>query len=281
MNTIADFYNLNENKLKDLLKKTFAAENWLKIFIDDSHHGFTHGNQVRLASLKLLDNLNKAEQGKLMQAGKEICKNDSYESAVVAIEIAALFHDCGRFNENGAVIAEEQKYHHILSAQRAKIFCEKNGLSIIFPAVEEAILSHDFQSPEITPDLNPPRTIIGQIVQSADQLGWFHPDSLSRTLDFSKAMGRIFYNPEVTLAERFNWKPGNKAGDALTVMLKQLFGPTGRERFGIEFARKKLESYKLDLENNIIKIAVENNLKNEVEALIEEFKKNSSPEANY
>ncbi|MDP2922365.1 MAG: HD domain-containing protein [Candidatus Omnitrophota bacterium] len=273
MDIISKFYHFNENKLKNLLRKTFKDEYWLKVFLKDSHHGFIHGNQVRLACLKLIGKLTPGEKEKLLQAGKKICKINSHQYAVSAVEIAAIFHDCGRFNEGGQVVAEEQKYHHILSAKRAKIFCDDTSLNIIVPDVEEAILGHDFQSYELTPDLSPPKTIIGKIVQSSDQMGWFHPDSISRTLDFNKALGISFYNPEVTLKERLRWTPGIEARDALTVMLSQLFGPTDIKRFGIEFAAKKVEIYKIGLKNNIIKIAEKHNLKNEVETLIKDFQK--------
>lgn len=272
MDIVLEFYHVDEKKLKNSLKETFKGQAWLKAFLNDSHHGFTHGAQVRLACLKLISNLTPSEKRKLLQEGKEICKINSYEYAVTAIELAAIFHDCGRFNEDGGVVAGEQKYHQILSAKRAKIFCDYVGLSIVASDIEEAILCHDFQSKELTPNLNPPKTIIGKIVQSSDQMGWFHPNSINRTLDFNKALGAPFYDSRVTLEERLLWKPTIKAGDALTVMLSQLFGPINNERFGIEFAKNKVEKYKIDLENSIIKIAKKYNLKSEVETLIKAFR---------
>jgi len=270
--TVLAYIENRGDQFKNLLKETFEENAWLKVFLEDNHHGYIHGDQVRVAGLKLVANLNSDEKEKLLQEGMGISKINSDKYATAAIEIAAIFHDCGRFNEAGEVISEEQNYHHILSAKRAAVFCREIGLGIIVPDVEEAILCHDFQSHELTPDLNSPQTIIGKIVQSADQMGWFHPDSVNRTLAYNKALGAPFYNSEVTLNERLSWKPGNKSRDALTVMLKQLFGPTNAERFGIEFARNKVEMYKIDLENNILKIADEYNLKTEVEILIEKFK---------
>ncbi|MFA6514551.1 MAG: hypothetical protein WCT50_04680 [Patescibacteria group bacterium] len=274
MNILSSLYHFDEKKLKNLLKRIFRGENWLKIFLDDSHHGFTHGNQVRLSCLKLIENLTLKEKKKLQEEGKKICAVNSHQYAIVAIEIAAIFHDCGRFNETGQVIAEEQKYHHILSAKRAEIFCANVGLNIIIPNVKEAILCHDFQNKRLTPELTSPKSIIGKIVQSSDQMGWFHPNSIARTLAFNKALGSPFYNPQIPLKERLIWAPGVKeARDSLTVMLGQLFGPTKIERFGIEFARKKIEIYKVGLENNIIKMAEEYKVKKEVEILIENFRK--------
>lgn len=272
MINIEQYYHFNENEFKKLLKKTFKNDTWLKVFLADSHHGFIHGNQVRLAGLKLIENLSPNEKRKLLAEGKKICRLDSYKYAIVAMEIAAIFHDCGRFNNNGQVIAGEQKYHHILSAKRAKIFCNNNGLSILIPNVEQAILGHDFQSRRLTPDLNSPKNIIGKIVQSSDQLGWFHPDSIYRTLDFSKALGVPFYDPLVTIKERLAWVPMAKTGDAFTVMLSQLFGPMGKNRFGIEYARQKVEKYKKGLEQNILKIAQERGLKKEINLMIKQFK---------
>ncbi len=263
----------DRNEFFALLKKSFNNAIWLQVFLTDSHHGFKHGNQVREAALKLIANLNTAEREQLAQEGKNIYLINSEKFATLAFELAAVFHDCGRFNEEGKVIAAEQNYHHILSAQRAAKFCEAQGLDILIPYVEEAILCHDFQSVELTPALKSPQSIIGKLVQSSDQMGWFHPDSVNRTLAFNKALGAPFYDPSVTLDKRLAWTPGVKSKDSLTVMLSQLFGPTGPQRFGIESARNKVETYKIDLENSIINMAAEHNFKNEVEKIIAAFKK--------
>lgn len=262
----------NNNKLINLLNVTFKDAIWLKPFLNDSHHGLKHGDQVRLACLKILQNLNTAEKEELIIEGSGISKEDPDKYARVAIEIAALFHDCGRFNEKGEVIFNEQKNHHIVSLKRAELFCEDMDLNIINPYLRDAIISHDFQSKELTPDLEPPKTLIGKIVQSADQLGWFHPDSINRTLDYNKALGVSFYNPNLTLMERLSWKPGIQPKDALTVMLSQLFGPVDSNRFGVEFARNKVNTYKLDLEKGIMKIAEEYNFKNEVKKILDGYK---------
>ncbi|HRY63457.1 MAG TPA: HD domain-containing protein [Patescibacteria group bacterium] len=273
MDKILSFYNSSEKQIKTLIKKIFQNENWAKAFLKDSHHGFTHGNQVRLACLKLVDKLNPKEKGQLLKEGKRICQDHPLECALVSIEIAAIFHDCGRFNRDGKVVSEEQNSHHILGAKRAKIFCDYLGLSVLVPYIKEAIICHDFQSKNCSPGLNAPKTIIGKIVQSADQMGWFHPDSISRTLDFNKALGVNFFNPRISLKERLAWKPTHTPGDALTVMLYQLFGPTGKDRFGIESARQKVAGYKSELEKNIIKIAKKFKVEIEASQLIKNFKK--------
>lgn len=272
MSIIKQLYPFKEKEFKKLLKVSFKEAIWLKVFLNDKHHGFTHGNQVRLACLKLIQKLTRAEKIQLLQAGKKISSNNFLKHAVIAIEIAAIFHDCGRFNDKGEVIDKEQRFHHILSAKRAKIFCDNLGLSIIAPAVTSAILSHDFQSQKLTPTLKSPKDIIGKIVQASDQMGWFHPDSINRTLLFNKALGTPFYNPKVSIKDRLKWTPMTKAGDALTVMLSQLFGPTGKDRFGVEFAQKKVQEYKAKLEKNIVKMATKHNLSNEVKLIIQDFK---------
>lgn len=272
MSIIKQLYPFKEKEFKKLLKASFKEAIWLKVFLNDKHHGFTHGNQVRLACLKLIKKLNPVEKKELIKAGKKISLHNSSKYAVVAVEISAIFHDCGRFNDKGEVIDKEQRFHHILSAKRAKIFCDNLGLSIIAPAVTSAILSHDFQSQKLTPTLKSPKDIIGKIVQASDQMGWFHPDSINRTLLFNKALGTPFYNPKVSIKDRLKWTPMTKAGDALTVMLSQLFGPTGKDRFGVEFAQKKVQEYKAKLEKNIIKMAAKNNLSAEVKLIIQDFK---------
>lgn len=263
----------NESEFKNLLDKFFKNEAWLNSYLNDDHHGFVHGNQVRLSGLKLIKNLNHEEHAELLREGKTISEDNAEKYATLIVEIASIFHDCGRFNNQGAVVVEEQRFHHVLSADRAKLFCESVGLANLTPYVMDAVLSHDFQSKESTPDLQAPKNITGKIVQSSDQMGWFHPDSVKRTHDYNKAIGNPFYNSEVSVADRLAWKPGTPSKDALTVMLNQLFGPTGADRFGVESARIKVEKYKKELENSIIKIAAEFNLKDEVEEIIEEAKK--------
>lgn len=257
-----------ENKFINILSKCFNDANWLKAFLKDSHHGFLHGNQVRLSCLKLMNNLTDIEKKELFKEVEYIDKENPEKYAKLIVEIAAIFHDSGRFNEHGAVIAEEQKFHHILSAERAKILCVSLGLDNIISFVEDAILCHDFQSTELTPDLKPPKNISGKIVQAADQMGWFHPESIKRTLAYNKALGLPFYNKSATFEERITWQPRFIPKDAFTVMLHQLFGPTGTDRFGIEYASQKVETYKKGLENNILKMAQEHDLEKDVKQQI-------------
>lgn len=257
-----------ENEFINMLSKCFNKAHWLEAFLKDSHHGFIHGNQVRLSCLKIINNLTDAEEKELFREVEHIDKKNPEKYARLIVEIAAIFHDSGRFNEKGGVIAEEQKFHHILSAERAKIFCISLGLDNLIPFVEEAVLSHDFQSVEVTPDLKPPTNISGKIVQAADQMGWFHPDSVKRTLDYNNALGLPFYDKSGIFEERMTWQPRLIPKDAFTVMLCQLFGPTGIDRFGIKYARQKVETYKKDLENSILKIAKEYDLEEDIKQQI-------------
>lgn len=273
MNKFLKFSNLDKNKIKRLINRIFIDEPWVNYFLNDAHHGLIHGNQVRLSCLKIVAKLNSKENIKLLKEGKKICKNNFHEGALVAIQIAAIFHDCGRFNKDGKIIAKEQKHHHILSAKRANKFCKSINLITTTPFVEDAILCHDFQSKELTPSLNSPKTIIGKIVQTSDQMGWFHPNSIIRTLNYNKAIKIPFYDSKIDLKERLTWRPNKKSKDALTVMLNQLFGPTDVDRFGIEFGRLKIKSYQTKLENNIIKIAEKHHLKKETILLINNFRK--------
>jgi HD superfamily phosphodiesterase len=265
---------ISENKgFENLIQDTFKDEPWVKVFLTDSHHGLKHGDQVRLSALKLLDKLSVIEKQTLISEMKAIGDWDQVDSAVLIVSIAAIFHDCGRFNDRGEAIASEQGAHHIVSAMRTKIFCKQQNLMLLYPAVEEAVLCHDFQSKQLTPELNSPSTITGKIVQSADQMGWFHPDSINRTLAFNKSFGRPFFDPEVSLEERLSWKPNMVARDAFTVMLNQIFGPTGKDRFGIEYAQEKIKKYKVELNQNILKLAIEAGVEKQVKLLILQFGK--------
>lgn len=253
--------------LPELFDKTFGYDKWYLAFLNDTHHGFAHGEQVRSTCLNLLENLTEDERETL---------DESFESSVLSIEIAALLHDSGRINDSGLSLPEEQKFHHELSAKRAREFCMESNLLDIFPLIEDAIISHDFQSEEITPHLTSPKTMVGKIVQSADQIGWFHPDSVFRTLDFNKAMKVPFFNPNATFESRKNWRPGEIAPDAITVMINQLFGPTGENRFGIKAAREQIEIYKVGLKKNILNVAEENGVKEKVVGLIQKLEISSS-----
>lgn len=257
--------------LESLIKETFGDKPWVKVFLSDSHHGLKHGDQVRAAACKLLNKLNQAEKAILNQEMQKISTEDPLDCARLIISIAGVFHDCGRFNEQGEALASEQGNHHIVSATRARIFNLKQNLENYNPAVEEAILCHDFQSKRLTPELKPPVSMVGKIVQSADQLGWFHPDSINRTLAFNKSFGRPFFNPEVSMQERINWTPDIVARDALTVLLNQIFGPTGQDRFGIECARKKVKKYEQELKAGVLNIAKDSGVEEQVKVLIKQF----------
>lgn len=273
MSSVLDFYTLNEPAIANLLKNVFQDKKWLESFFRETHHGLEHGNQVKLACLKFIEKLNASEKQELILAGEKIDLACAWESALTATAIAAVFHDSGRINDDGAIIGIEQVRHHFVSAERAETFCLVYNLHHLTPYVADAVLSHDFQNPNLTPHLNPPQTIIGKIVQSADQVGWFHPGSVYRTMNFCKSMGVPMYDPTLTLDERLAWVPSNtEREDALTVVLNQLFGPTDEQRFGIECARQKIETYKADMEQSILKAFGDINRGEEAERLIEEFR---------
>lgn len=267
-----DLIKTGGDGFKDLIWETFPGEKWVEVFLADTHHGFTHGDQVRAAGRKLLENLTVSEEEALSKELSGASGGDELNWAVVIVSISSVFHDCGRFDDQGIFNIKEQKFHHVVSARRAKHFCDFLNMSPVFPLVEEAILCHDFQSREMTPYLDTPSTIVGKIVQSADQMGWFHPDSLSRTLDYNVVLGNPFFDEKLSLDDRLKWTPGENSKDALTVMLKQLFGPTGIDRFGIEYARKKVHRYKEELERNILKVAGQYNQAAEARELSVRFR---------
>jgi hypothetical protein len=252
-NPFLRFHELTEGEVQNTIEKVFSNSQWVAAFKTDTHHGIKHGDQVRQSCYKLVDNLTDTEQEILSREGTEISSQKPQEHALTAIGVAAIFHDCGRFDGEGKMSHEQQNIHQITSTERALIFCEKLGISKISDFVAGAIMSHDFQSERITPHLRPPKTIIGKIIQASDQMGWFHPDSVTRTIEYNKqVLGNPFFDSSVTLQERLAWTSGSTSKDALTVMLNQLFGPTTDQRFGIEYARKKVESYRFQLEKNIV-----------------------------
>jgi HD superfamily phosphodiesterase len=273
MYSLKDFYKPEKELFVETLKQCFPKEKWLEVFLTSEHHGLLHGEQVRIASLKLIETLTEKEKNDFHKEGAQINPEDPEKSAIAAVQIAAVFHDSGRYNEEGEIKPEEQAKHHERGAEKAKIYCEKLNLNTAIPFITDAVLSHDFQNSRITPNFTPPKTFIGKIIQSADQMGWFHPDSVKRTLEFNKSYKIPFYNPDTTLDERFRWIPNTDKPDVLTVLLCQLYGPTDSKRFGIEAARQKINTYKPLLKENILKIAEEKGVLKEVRQVMEEYEK--------
>jgi len=268
---LLDFYHSSDKFIKKALRDCFADEKWLSVFLNDAHHGLEHGNQVRLGCLKLTEKLTGAEKKELAEEGNKIDSKNSLKSAVAAVEIAAVFHDCGRLNDQGEIIEEEQMEHNLVGAKRAEHFCQQLSLSTASPYIKDAILSHDFQSSKFTPDLKAPETTIGKIVQASDQLGWFHPGSVQRTLKFGESLGRPFFSDKPSLQTRLKWRPSTHADDSLTTMLNQLHGPCGPKRFGVKAARKKAQTYKKELRASILQMAVEQGVKDKVSDILKEY----------
>ncbi len=251
----------------DLLKKCFSEDAWVLAYIENDHHGFEHGNKVREAVFKIFGKLTPEENRLLLAEGEKIDPNNPEIAVRVALTIAALFHDSGRLNERGEFIKTEQAEHHIIGAQKAKKFCEALGLDAVVPYVQDAVESHDFQSRALTPNMRQPQTMIGKIIQSVDQMGWFHPGSVQRTLNYNADLP--FFDPNISMAERLTWKPNGKTLDAMSVLLSQLFGPRGQDRFAIQAAQVKVAKYVEELRQAILQAAEERGVKAEVNALIQ------------
>lgn len=267
-----NFYHSKEEYIKNAFRVCCGSK-WVEAYLCDAHHGFTHGNQVRLGCLKLIEKLTNEEKEALIEEGKQIDNEKDFKSVIASVEIAALFHDCGRFNEDGEVILKEQGNHHIVGANRAKKFCLDQGFNKALPYIEDAILSHDYKDECFSPTMEAPKTMVGKIVQASDQMGWFHPESIYRTLKFASVLGRPFYSRELDIKRRLSWVPEVVVEDydTITVFLHQLFGPCGVSRFGIKAAREKVETYKKDLKKNIIKEAKDQGVECQVRELIDEF----------
>jgi HD superfamily phosphodiesterase len=270
---LQQFYISSENGIRKALFDCFSHQNWVEVFLDDTHHGYEHGYQVRINAIKIVYALSESERSQFEQEGKSISTDSPNESAMIVTEICAVMHDCGRFDDDGQLVAEKQHLHHIIGAKRAERLFSTYGIHSAIPYSSDAIISHDYQSAELTPQLTPPKTMIGKIVQSADQLGWFHPGSVQRTMDYGKAFGRKFYDPKLSLEDRMAWKSPAHSPDAVTVLLAQYFGHTGEERFAIAAARKKAEESLHELRINIIKLAEEQGCKEELRGLIAEYER--------
>ncbi len=270
---LVDLYHLNKNQIAKLIRTSFHGEGWVPVFLNDTHHGLTHGNQVRMGSLKLINKLLPDEKRKLLTEGKIISQKNYFKNAVALVEIISTLHDCGRFNYNGVIIESEQIKHQNRSADRINKLFKTHAIKLCKKLINDATLSHDFQNRIQTPHLKPPKTIVGKIVQSSDQLGWFHPRSIYRTLDYTKLLGIPFYNPKTRLLQRLRWSQGKRSPDTLTVLMAQLFGTANKKRFGIEAARKKVRIYTKSLKSNIVELAKNHGAEKETKKIIEEVEK--------
>jgi hypothetical protein len=219
--------------------------------------------------LELIDHLTPLERKRLIREGRTINQEDPLTAVKIAIGVAAIFHDAGRYGNNGKM-AKNQMYHYLLSAKRAKRFCLKIGCSELLPLVTDAVIGHDYQSKKVTPYLQPPKSMVGKMVQGVDQIRWFHPDCVYRTIDFNNSIGVPFFDSKVTMKQRLDWQPGIHS-DAVAVLMNQLFGPTGRDRFAIAALRQRLFENREKLEAEILKVSRKLNLESEVEKIIVEY----------
>ncbi|MBT7903085.1 hypothetical protein HN587_04410 [Candidatus Woesearchaeota archaeon] len=248
---------LHDSVLEQALKECFESVPWVGAFFQSEHHGFKHGIVVKDRSVDLIKNLSESEREEFVGDGLSINPAQPLIAATVATKLAALFHDSGRFNEFGLVVPSEQNNHQVISSIRAKQFATYFNLAEYDPLMTSAILSHDYQSPTLTPHLNPPSSLVGKIVQASDQMGWFHPNSVYRTLAYNQEIGVPFYVGDTSLQDRLKWIPSGSSPDVVTVLLFQLFSPKTSERFGIVAAQKKVLSYSAKLKENIVGLATD------------------------
>ena len=273
MISLIKFYNCEESFIKEKIKNVFPNKKWIESFLSSSHHGFNHANKVRKRSLDIVQNLNKKEKNKLKKEGKTLSKNNYLKNAVSVIEIASIFHDCGRFNKNGNITKKNQEKHHTTGTKRAIEFLQKTNNKKANVFAKDAIMHHDFQSEKLTPKIGPPKTMIGKVLQASDQIGWFTPDSLKRTIEYNESLNNPFFDQSISFKERLNYSPNKKAPDTFTAILGQLMGPCNKERFQINYALKRAKYYRKKLKQNIINLANEKKLGKQAKSMIKEIEK--------
>jgi HD superfamily phosphodiesterase len=268
---LTDFHKTGAEQLASAMRNVFCKTLWLEPFLNSKHHGIEHGDMVRLGALKLIEQLTPEERAALIKEGEEIDSENPLASASAIAEIASFLHDCGRYDDNGDFLVEKQINHPFISAERAATFCMAFGFSNALKFMEDAVKSHDFHSKTHTPYYTAPKTMIGRLVQSSDQMGWFHPGAIKRTIAFSRDCERQFFDRKIPIQERtkFNSPLSYDNCDVVTVLLVQLYGYCGEERLGIAAARKKVEKYKKELREEIIQLAQEKGVGEEVREIIE------------
>jgi hypothetical protein len=275
---LTDFYRDDEKELAffvDTLRMVFDDARWVYEFLkrENDHHGLVHAEEVRLRGLKLIPGMEDHEKKDLLAEGRLIYKKNPIVGAVVAVEFGARFHDCGRFDDAGNSCGDNQLAHPFIGAERVKYFCEELGLTSLVDFVYGAVLSHDYQNPKLTPAFTPPTSMIGRIVQSADQLGWFHPDSLERTIGYGKDEGRPFFDKNLDLYDRMKWLPQTRGPDDMTVLLTQIYGYSGDSRFSISSARKKIAEYRDQLKSRVLDMAHMKGVLPQVEELMTKYER--------
>ena len=269
---LLEFYQAEEGFLREVIRDVFLNGVWVNAFLEEETHGYIHGDRVRNGSLKLLENLTDDERARLIREASNFDGQDPLRSASAVVEICSLLHDCGRFDDKGNQTEDSNKIHHITGAERAIHFCAALNLDQILPYVEDTILCHDFQSPDDTPSLDAPSYMIGRIVQASDQMGWMHPGSVDRTVKYSVVVDRPIFDPSVPLNDRIGWQPFvDDALDALTVLLKQLYGNTGPDRFGVEAAKIKVDGYRSQMRAGIQALADREGFRSELDELMQVY----------
>jgi len=181
---------LSPKQLEFLIENSFPNEAWATSFLNSEHHGPEHGHTVAARSVLLKKHLNMDEQLQFNKEAQELDSQAPLEAASTVLRLASFLHDCGRYADDGS-IHKKRTLHPKRSAERAKRFCEMHNLEHLIPALSETILYHDFQSQEVTPFYGPaPTTILGKIIQAADQLDWVHPDAIKRPILFHDELSR-------------------------------------------------------------------------------------------
>jgi len=271
---LTDFSQSETGVFTDSLKTVFHNTAWVGAFLADKGHGFHHGMDVVKICQELIDKLDVNEKELFIAEGREVCPENPFQGATVVVKISAVLHDCGYFDDNGNINPKKMGNHPNIGAVRALEFCNKLSFGEnVEKYVHDAVLGRDFKGKEITPHYKQPTTMVGKIVQSADQSLWFHPDGLRRAIDYNQTVGNLIFDHNLSVEERFNWKTDVSSPDAFTVMLHMLFGPKSTDRFGIKAARDVVDGYTITLSSEINKVAEKHGFSEEAKKIMIEFSK--------
>lgn len=286
--SVSDFYRATPAQMKELVcSYSDVSETdrfWIANYIKDESHGIAHGRETSDAVLNLVGNLTREEEGKLEKEGRSIGE-PYFETAVAVAQIGAYFHDCGRFASRGSINSgkdglwniELQNMHPDFGADRAASLIYSSGLVGALeaaPFLRESIASHEFQTDKLTPQYVPPATMIGKLVQAADQLRWLMPGAVLVTEKYNASRGVPLFLKDVSMEERLSWIANTPSRDALTVMLAQVCGPIGNKRFGTEYAQSEAKRLKADTRKSLIEFCDERGILPETIEIIREYERN-------
>ena len=207
----------------DMLKPLPLAAK--KAFIRDRDHGLKHAIQT-------------------LKNAKEIVEKEGGD--LEAIKYAAFYHDVASIERlsTAKLSAEIRKKHAKRGARKTRTALLRMGKPPEFAErVADLISIHD-------QPFGTHQDAESRALYDADKLDLIGKPALQRLNSFEKTKTqRQFYDPEIGLKERINFRMGMLARDSFTVLLDNLYRTGHPDRFYTQTARAKAKTLQKELED--------------------------------